>query len=245
MLHYTFTNVKFADYSDVADVVISSVKKEKWGSGYSRKLVALCCELSENAYDWRDRYSLPRTGSKTNPERKHDMSRELRREKIATVSLQNRRNDIAAMNCVVHLKSICGKYDSIDRSPIKAAGLNGFSHTIWPGETVKFDLFGYDVDNEMIFMHTECDVTTSEGCRIPLISQKGNYLLTYEVYAEHFPVSTFCIKLAMGDEINRGIEISICSTDEIPKPTSAPEPQTAWKPPQSIVGELSSGTVMG
>lgn len=220
MLSYTFVNGEFEDYSDVADIVIENVRKEKWRSDYSRKLVTLPCELKKDVDDWRDSYSLPRVGNEPCLEQRRDLSRELRRERIATVPLQNRRKDIAAMNCVVHLKDIQGEHDFIDRAPIKAAGLNGFSHTIWPGETVKFDLFGYDVGKKSIFMHTECDITTPEGCRKPLISKAGTYFLIYEAYAEHFPVSTFQIKLSLGDEIEGGIKISLCSPDEISEPIS-------------------------
>ena len=88
------------------------------------------------------------------------------------------------MNCIMHLKDIQGEHEFMDRAPIKAAGLNGFWQTIWPVETVKFDLFGYDVGKKNIFMHTECDVTTPEGCRKPLISKPGTYFLIYEVDAE-------------------------------------------------------------
>ncbi len=239
MLSYIFSNVKFNGYSDVVDVVINCVKNEKWGAKYSRKLVAGPCNLKDDPDDWRDDYSLPRVGGEICPAQRRDMSRELRRERIATIPLQNRRNDIAAMNCVVHLKSICGDYDFIDRSPIKAAGLNGFAHTIWPGETVEFDLFGYDVDKKMIFMHTECDVTTSKGNRRPLITKPGKYVLTYEVYAEHFPVSTFRVQLSMDD---KNIEISRCSeednSEQSPKKI-APKP---WKNLGQLSGAEPSGT---
>lgn len=242
MLGYTFANAEFTGYSDVVNVVITGVRKKQWTSGYSRKLVALDCNLNSNVDDWRDIYSRPRPGFEICPAQKCDPSRELRRERIATVSLKNCRNDIAAMNCVVHLKAISGKYDSIDRSPIKAAGFNGFAHTIWPGETVHFDLFGYDVGKKMIFMHTECDVTTSSGCRKPLISKAGNYFLTYEVYAEHFPVSTFSIRLLMGDEIQSGIEISFCPQADMANQTSASPAQRTYKLLDSIVGHEPSGT---
>lgn len=225
MLKYTFTNVKFTDYSDVVDIVISNVRNAKWRPTESRKLVALSCDLKKEVDDWRDRYSLPRRRAGISQAQWLDLSRELRRERIAIVSIQNRRNDIAAVNCVVHLKDIQGNCEFIDPAPIKATGLNGFSHTIWPGETVGFDLFGYDVDKKWIFMHTECDITTPEGCRKPLIINSGNYLLTYEVYAEHFPVSTFCIRLAIGDEIDENIKISLCSPDEIPEQISCPAGQ--------------------
>lgn len=239
MLSYIFSNVVFKGYSDVVDVIVNNVKKEKWGPNYSRKLVAHQCELSKDVADWRDTYSLPRTGAKNCPGQRLDMSRELRRERIATIPLQNRRNDIAAMNCVVHLKSISEdgdfidraplKGDSIDRAPIKAARLNGFAHTIWPGETVEFDLFGYDVQKEWIFMHTECDVTTQGGSRKPLINKPGKYILTYEVYAEHFPVSTFRIRVWMGTEYEDGIEISLCSEEGNSEQTPPRAEQKSWR----------------
>ena len=230
MLSYIFSNVEFKGYTDVADVVINNVKKAKWRQNYSRKLVACKCELSEEIADWRDMYSLPRIGAKNCPEQGQDRKRELRRERIATVSLKNCRNDVAAMNCVVHLKDDSDSGDFYDRCPIKAAGLNGFSHTIWPGETVKFDLFGYDVQKEWIFMHTECDVTTQGGSRKPFITKPGKYVLTYEVYAEHFPVSTFRVQVLMGAEYKNRIGISLYSEGEDNfEQTSPRTEQKSWR----------------
>ncbi len=203
ILKYMFANGEFKDYSDVAEVVIKAVQDNKWHSSYSRKLVIRSAFLNQGESIWTDSFG------------RHIQ----RRERIAIVEILNRRNDYAATNCQVHLKHIDGPYTFFDRAPVKAAGMKAYSHTIWPGETVQFDLFGYDVDKNSIFMHTECDVT-SNGLRRPLFGAPGDFIMTYEVYAEHFPVSTFDVKVHLGknkDEIAFSLfqptQHTYCSTD--------------------------------
>ena len=196
-------NGEFNGYSDVADVVINSVRDNNWESNYSRKLVFQSVSLNPQTNWLRDRPG----------------SIQGRRERVALVGILNRRNDYAATNCQVHLKKIAGQDFPFDRAPIKAAGLEAYSHTIWPGETVQFDLFGYDVDQKKIFMHTDCDYTTAQGLRKPLIEDSGDYILTYEVYAEHFPVSTFDVKVHLGDDVEGGISISLCENPQHEQPS--------------------------
>lgn len=193
ILKYMFANIEFDNYSDAVDVIAKAVRANHWRSDYSRKLVVQSVFLDSQMYY---------------PTKNND-SFSQRQERGAIVAIMNRRNDYAATNCQVHLKKIEGQYSFFDRAPVKASGMKAYSHTIWPGETVGFDLFGYDFLSRRIYMHTECDATTLEGCQKPLIVASGDYILTYEIYAEHFPVSTFDVKLHLGDDVKDGICVSL------------------------------------
>ncbi len=193
ILKYMFANIEFDDYSDVVDVIANAVRANHWRSNYSRKLVIHTVSIDSKAHQLTDVCG----------------TIQKRRERMAIIEIENRRNDYAAINCQAHIKKIDGAYSFFDRAPLKASGMNAHSHTIWPGEIVEFDLFGYDVEQKKIFMHTECDVTTKQGHRRPIIEKPGDYILIYEVYAEHFPVSSFDVKLHLGDDVEGGITISL------------------------------------
>ena len=192
ILKYMFANIEFDDYSDVVDVIANAVRANHWSSDYSRKLVVKSISINPHIDDWRDKNG----------------TLQIRHERMALVEITNRRNDYAAINCQMHLRGKENQYLNYDRAPVKASGVKAYSHTIWPGETVQFDLFGYDVEKKKIFMHTECDVSTPDGLRKPLLASPGDFILTYEVYAEHFPVSTFDVKLHLGNDVEGGISIS-------------------------------------
>jgi hypothetical protein len=209
ILKYMFANIEFDSYSDVVELIAKAVRANHWSSNYSRKLVVKSVSINPHIDDWRDKNG----------------TLQIRRERMALVEITNRRNDYAAINCQVHLRGKEEQYLNYDRAPIKAAGVKAYSHTIWPGETVQFDLFGYDVKQKKIFMHTECDVSTPDGLRKPLLASPGDFILTYEVYAEHFPVSTFDVKLHLGDDVDGGIEMSLCENLQ-PEQPSVDSPAT-------------------
>ena len=193
ILKYMFANIEFDTYSDVVELIAKAVQANHWSPNYSRKLVVKPVSINPHVDDWRDKNG----------------TLQIRHERMALVEITNRRNDYAAINCQMHLRGKEGQYLNYDRAPVKASGLKAYSHTIWPGETVQFDLFGYDVDQKKIFMHTECDVSTPQGLRKPLLASPGDFILTYEVYAEHFPVSTFDVKVHLGDDVEGGIQVSL------------------------------------
>ena len=193
ILKYMFANIEFDTYSDVVELIAKAVRANHWSSDYSRKLVIQAVFIDSQAHQLTEICG----------------TLQQRQERVAIAEIVNKRNDYAAINCQTHLKQIEGPCSFFDRAPVKASGMNAHSHTIWPGETVQFDLFGYDIKQKKIFMHTECDVTTKKGLRKPLIEKTGDYILTYEIYAEHFPVSTFDVKLHLGDDVEGGISVSL------------------------------------
>lgn len=193
-------NGEFNDYSDVADVVIRKVHDKHWNSNYSRNLVLSSLQSNLHIGDRNDLFG----------------NNQHFQEQITIINILNRRKDCAAVNCQVHLKRIV-EYDNqqmtlrdnIDRNPVKASGVDGYSHTIGPDETVSFDLFVYDCLRKQLFMHTKSDVITPHGCHKPLIARKGEYVLTFEAYAEHFPLLSFDIKVHLGDDVEGGIQFSL------------------------------------
>jgi len=174
---------KFKNYDDVVQLAIASVERNHWTPDYSRKLSATQVAINKNVDDWRDRYN----------------NRQLRHERIAWVEVSNRRPDIVAFNCVAHLTSIGNKLNSKlpleDTFPIKCWGVDGYHHTIWPNSSGRFDLFGIEAETNHVFMHTQCDITDDSGCRTPIIKGTGQFILNYEIYADHFPITSFAIKL--------------------------------------------------
>lgn len=201
ILKYMFANGEFKDYSDVVETVIKAVRDYNWNSNYSRHLsvefVKLTPPCSYNPIKDKERGTY--------------YDNQIHYAQIATVEITNRRRNDVAINCQVHLKDKGEPYYlHYDRAPVKAAGVKSYSHTIWPGETASFDLFGYDVDQKTIFMRTESDVVSPGGYYPPLINQPGHYTLTYEVCALNFPISTFVVELHLGDDVEDGIQVSLC-----------------------------------
>lgn len=208
ILAYIIANGEFNGYSDVVETVIKAVRDCNWSPNYSR-------HLSIESVT-------PNQPCKFNPFKNDEgvcPYDQLRNTQIVTVEISNRRIIDVAINCQVHLKDKGEPYLYYDRAPLKAAGVKSYSHTIWPGETVSFDLLCYDVDQKTIFMHTESDVVDPAGCYPPLINQPGHYILTYEVCALNFPISTFAVKLQLGDDVDGGIQISLCQNGQPEQPS--------------------------
>ena len=225
ILRYMFANGEFNNYSDVVEVVTKGVRDKHWSSSYSRHLVLSSLKPNSHVDDWIDPYS----------------NRQLRHEKITIVQILNRRSDCAAVNSQAHLKRIVEignqqqrQRDNIDRNPIKVAGIQAYSQIIGPGEIAGFDLFGYDVERKQLFMHTECDVTTPQGHRKPFIERSGDYILTYEVYAGHFPLLTFDVKVHLGNDVEEGIKVSLLGEyQEISESSSRIVKSISPYPPES------------
>ena len=131
---------KFDDYEQAVSYVVKTVK-EKWSPYYSRKLVVEKADINPSHYDWRDRYSV-----------------RPRKERIAWMEVKNRRSDMVAFDCVAHLSSIRDEYNNSiklsDTFPIKCWGIDSYFHTIWPGSSVRFDLFGIELTTNFEYICT-------------------------------------------------------------------------------------------
>jgi len=206
ILAYTIANGEFNGYSDVVETVIKAVRDCNWSPNYSRHLSIESVTL----------FPPCRFNTLKDKEMGVYHSDPFHNTQIVTVEISNRRKRDVAINCQVHLKDKGEPYLHYDRAPLKAAGVKSYSHTIWPGETVSFDLFCYDVDQKTIFMRTESDVVGLGGVYLPLINKPGHYILTYEVCALNFPISTFAVELQLGDDVKDGIQVSLCPKNHIP-----------------------------
>ena len=82
------------------------------------------------------------------------------------------------------------------RSHLKVTGhAASFDQTIWPLSHGAVDLLCVGVNHSpAVFLNTSLDVPQS-----PIITQTGEYLLEYEIFAQGFPVTRFVIKLSVTD----------------------------------------------
>ena len=193
-------NGEFNTYSDVVDVVIKGVRDKHWSSSYSRHLILLPLQHSLHVGQRAGQFN----------------GNDVFQEQTTLVNIKNQRNDCAAINCQVHLKRIGEivnqqtiQRDNIDRNPVKASGVKAYSQTIGPGETASFDLFVFDCQRNQLFMRTESDVITTQGLQRPLITKEGEYILSFEVIAQQFPLLTFDVRVQLGDGVEGGINVSL------------------------------------
>lgn len=200
ILRYMFANGEFNNYSDVVEVVTKGVRDKHWSSSYSRHLILLPLQHSLHVGQRAGQFN----------------GKDVFQEQTTLVNIKNQRNDCAAINCQVHLKRIGEivnqqtiQRDNIDRNPVKASGVKAYSQTIGPGETASFDLFVFDCQRNQLFMRTESDVITTQGLQRPLITKEGEYILTFEVIAQQFPLLTFDVRVQLGDGVEGGINVSL------------------------------------
>lgn len=166
---FIVTNIpEFDEHSEILSRVQEAVGKAGWRPDYTRQLVAGRLRLAEPV----------RYVGDTCP-------RDIR---TLHLDIRNERPDMGAMGCVARLArwGIHGQplRVSEDRSLLKATGLPGFSHTIWPRSHCAFDLLGILMKTQRdVFLNSALDVHP----RQPIISGPGNYHLEYEVFSQGFP----------------------------------------------------------
>ena len=122
---------------------------------------------------------------------------------------------------------------------MKASGVKAYSQTIGPGETASFDLFVFDCQRNQLFMRTESDVITTQGLQRPFITKEGEYILTFEVIAQQFPILTFDVRVQLGDGFKGGIDISLC---ENPQPEQPSVDLSFFKANRASLESIPSGT---
>ena len=152
------------------------VKERNWTPSYSRHLVVGDAHWTPEL-DYRDH-----TGTK--------------KARFFEIDIHNRRNDVAALNAVAHLRQLTMPDGSdepdLDTSPLKAVGQYGFVQTIWPERHVAWDLFALHVEEPAtVSLNSSLDVIPLRS----LISDPGVYRLTYEIFAINFPVLALNLQL--------------------------------------------------
>jgi len=179
LLRYMASNaIKFDNYSEVSEKLITEVERRSWSTTYSRHLLASKIRWSDEIISYQSLTQPKLIG------------------KFLYVDIENSRSDIAAHATVARLASITypsGENQiSPDRSHLKAAGFPGFSHTIWPLSHAAFDLLCVDnATPNRIFLNSALDKAPKD----PIISEIGLYCLNYEVLSSGFPILQFSISL--------------------------------------------------
>lgn len=135
-----------------------------------------------------------------------------RNEVIWHCQIANHRNDKAAINTLAILKQVKNPDTSIsspDKTFLKwAFQQNDYSRTIFPSSDASFDLLAVNFNAPRnVYLHSRLDtyLPTSVGTieRQPIIANgNGAYKLTYQVFAENFPILEFCVILNLTGDIN-------------------------------------------
>jgi hypothetical protein len=184
LLRYMAANAtKFERSSDIVDLVRNAVAARGWNPRYSRHLLATNLNWSSQLI----RY--------TNPRGLYLVGRFL------YVSIENRRNDIGAVNTVARLARITcpdgQELSSPDSSYLKATAVQGYTHLIWPESSCTFDLLVVCASSGHIYLNSSLDIAPLQ----PIIATLGDYLLHYEVFAESFPVLQFSVRLQVTGDV--------------------------------------------
>lgn len=182
LLRYMASNAQpFHTADQVPELVEKLVQERSWTPEYSRHLVV-------GAEHWTPVVPYgDHTGVKC--------------VRVYELDIHNRRRDLAALNAVARLKRLTlpdGSVRSeIDFSPLKTVGQPGYVHVIWPERHAAWDLVAVHTDAPAtVSLNSSLDVSP----RLPLITTRGVYRLTFEVFAVSFPTLTFTVRLSVGDD---------------------------------------------
>lgn len=183
----------FSGKEDLLIKIENLVRDRGWKKSYSRNLVMKNIVRNQPII-YRDRQmSAPRT------------------EVIWHGHVANQRNDVAAANTLVILKHIEGAQGHITRPDttfLKWAFHDAtYSKTIFPEQDAFFDLLAIDAGNPLnVYLHSLLDsvvVTPTFAGRPPIITgTAGNYKLTYQIFAENFPILEVSVTLNLTGDIN-------------------------------------------
>jgi hypothetical protein len=189
MLAYLATNTEtFDGLEDCLVVVERALDRAGWHSSYSRQLTAgsLCFRSEHITFGQL-------TGN------------------FLYLDIHNRRSDIAALETTGRLAAYAKEGDHFEpsgiRSPLKATGRPGYSHTIFPNSYETFDLlcFGKQVlpgpqsstraveAVHSIYLNTSLDVSPLPSLPI----SDGTWRLKFEFFAIDFPLLTVLIRLTI------------------------------------------------
>lgn len=186
-----------------------------------------CCAAVERAVDragWKPEYSRRLTAGPLRFSSKDTLIATPRFfGRFLYLDIQNNRPDIAALETTARLSEYGrpghGMVPCAIRSPLKATGRNGFSHTIFPNSHEAFDILcvgwhsnptavtfappvsgafvgPYPIDSKpQVFLNSALDLATIP----PLEIDEGIWRLRYEIFAIGFPVLTAEIELDVTD----------------------------------------------
>jgi hypothetical protein len=172
---------RFKKVDEVLTLVPMLVQERNWSPAYSRHLA-----LGEL------RWSIPIVFGD------HTGQRPIR---ALYLDIHNRREDVAALDAVCRLESLRlpdgTVRTDIDRSAIKTNGQQGFAQPIWPGSHAAWDILSLSLNQPAtVYLNSALDVNP----RAPLITEPGNYVLSYEMFAQGFEVLKFAVGLRVSGE---------------------------------------------
>jgi len=176
LMRYMGSNATvFSDLEDVPRLVAEHALARNWQASFTRHLA-----LGETR--WSD----------------HLMYRDQTGQRVVRVfyvDIHNHRDDIGAVNAIARLQRVMPETElHLDRSPLKTTGQPGYSQVIWPLSHAAWDFLAVDIDQPgYVFLNSALDSVP----RNPVISKPGHYTLSYEVFAENFPVLRFQVNLAV------------------------------------------------
>jgi hypothetical protein len=155
---------EFGEPGQVTALVVEAVSRRSWTPSYSRHLVPTRFRWSEAPIS----YAAP-----TGPLDGY----------FLYLDFENRRVDTPAYDVSLRLESINGK-EAPDRSPLKAAGRQGYVQHIWPRSHGAFDML---VVNHLDFMTVSLNSELDLYGKPPVIKAPGAYSLEYSAIALGFP----------------------------------------------------------
>jgi hypothetical protein len=172
LLRYICCNTEqFVGHEDCLSVVQRALDCANWDPNYSRRLSTGRLRLSEELIGY------------------HDLT-----GRFLYLDIRNGRPDIAALEATGRVASYraSGTADRTPcpiRSPLKATGKPGFSHTIFPKSHEAFDLLCFGQSSylpgvEQVYLNTARDVAGAQ--HLPLT--KGSWVIEYEFCAIGFPL---------------------------------------------------------
>lgn len=170
-------SLEFDRYSEMLPVLQNAISAAKWTPGFSRNLVPVKLEWGQPV-----NYGDHTFWAGHNKPEKF--------AKMLLLTVENKRPDRGAISTTMRLKSIQdsnGKFLPIeDTTALKVTSYAGlYNRIIWPNSDGQFDLLCMDLNTpDRFFLNSIRDLSP----RNPVIWGVGNYLLTYQAYAEGFPI---------------------------------------------------------
>jgi hypothetical protein len=202
MLEYIGNNTEtFAGFDDCCETVERALDRSGWNSEYSRRLRADNLRFFDHLIQYGNLVG-----------------------RFLYIDIQNNRPDIAALEATGRCSEFARVGQSFQpcpiRSPLKATGRPGFSHTIFPSSHEAFDLlcigtYGEPLELNFLAPPVSGDVVRSPVMRgrpgvflnsaldvaggRPLPITPGAWTLRYEFFAINFPVLSVSIELTLRD----------------------------------------------
>lgn len=174
-LRYVLSNpAAFESIDDLIKQVRRLVSEKGWTPGYSRNLVVNRTMKRSGVLSYRDH-----TGTSL-----HESWR---------ATIENHRPDAAAVGAICILDSILlpsgVRHSSPDRGYLKWVGHGSYERTLLPNSSEEIDVFAVRQGQPGLFLLSTLD----SHPRQPIVTDNGEYELTYKVFARDFPMLEFAL----------------------------------------------------